>query len=213
MTGRELENNKVYLIGEVKTQYTLNHEAYGEKFYMIEVAVERTSGYMDLIPVLVSDRLTDTADDHAGEYIEIHGQIRTFNMHEKDKNRLIVCVFAKDIRFLGDEDSFSPTNDIYLDGYICKPTVYRETPLGKEIADILLAVNRPYKKSDYIPCICWGRNARWASGLEVGDRIKVRGRFQSREYQKRISENETETREAYEISIAVMEEANEEGTD
>ena len=154
---------------------------------------------------MVSERLLDVSQDYEGEYIEVSGQFRSYNRHEEKKNRLVLSVFAREISFVEQEDNSVKTNQIFLDGYICKPPVYRKTPLGREIADLLIAVNRPYGKSDYIPCICWGRNARYASAFQVGGHVLVWGRIQSREYVKKIAENETEKRTAYEVSVSKLE--------
>ena len=140
-----------------------------------------------------------------GLYIMVHGQFRSYNRHEEQKNRLVLSVFVREISFMEEEPDGTKTNSIWLDGYICKEPIYRKTPLGREIADLLLAVNRPYGKSDYIPCICWGRNARYASGFEVGEHVQLLGRIQSREYVKRISDTETEKRIAYEVSVSKLE--------
>ena len=146
--------------------------------------VKRLSDSEDRIPVMVSERLLDVTQDYVGEYIEIHGQFRSYNRHEEKHNRLVLSVFAREVRFVEEEDDSVPVNQIFLDGYIYKPPVYRKTPLGREIADLLMAVNRPYGKSDYIPCICWGRNARYASAFAVGGHVLIWGRIQSREYVK-----------------------------
>lgn len=167
--------------------------------------VKRLSDSEDRIPVMVSERLVDVTQDYVGQYVEIHGQFRSYNRHEEKHNRLVLSAFARELKFLEEEDSLAPVNQIFLDGYICKPPVYRKTPLGREIADLLLAVNRPYGKSDYIPCICWGRNARYASAFEVGGHVLIWGRIQSREYMKRIGENETQKRIAYEVSVSKLE--------
>ena len=143
--------------------------------------------------------------DYTGEFIMASGQFRSYNWHEEQKNRLVLSVFVREISFMEEEPDGSKTNSILLDGYICKEPIYRKTPLGREIADLLLAVNRPYGKSDYIPCICWGRNARYASGFEVGEHVQVLGRIQSREYVKKLSETETEKRDAYEVSVSKLE--------
>ena len=153
---------------------------------MTELLVKRLSDSEDRIPVMVSERLVDVTQDYIGEYVEIHGQFRSYNRHEEKHNRLVLSVFSRELKFVEEEDETVPVNQIFLDGYICKPPVYRKTPLGREIADVLLAVNRPYGNSDYIPCICWGR-------------------IQSREYMKRIGENETEKRVAYEVSVSKLE--------
>ena len=172
---------------------------------MMDILVKRLSDSEDRIPVMVSERLIDVTQDYVGEYIEIHGQFRSYNRHEEKRNRLVLSVFAREVEFVEEEEETLPANQIFLDGYICKPPVYRKTPLGREIADLLMAVNRPYGKSDYIPCICWGRNARYASAFEVGGHVLIWGRIQSREYMKRISENETAKRMAYELSVCEVE--------
>ena len=205
MTEKMIENNKVSVIGEIVSDFTFSHEVFGEGFYMMDILVKRLSDSEDRIPVMVSERLIDITQDYVGEYIEIHGQFRSYNRHEEKRNRLVLSVFAREVKFVGEEDDSMPVNQIFLDGYICKPPVYRKTPLGREIADILLAVNRPYGKSDYIPCICWGRNARYASNFDVGEHVRIFGRIQSREYVKKLSETQTETRIAYEVSVSKLE--------
>lgn len=172
---------------------------------MVDVLVKRLSNSDDRIPLMISERLIDVTQDYEGEYIMVSGQFRSYNRHEEQKNRLVLSVFVREVEFVEEEMDGAKTNSILLDGYICKAPVYRKTPLGREIADLLLAVNRPYGKSDYIPCICWGRNARYASGFEVGAHVQVLGRIQSREYIKKISEIETEKRIAYEVSVSKLE--------
>ena len=192
-------------MGRIATGFTFSHQVFGEGFYMMDILVKRLSDSEDRIPVMVSERLIDITQDYVGEYIEIHGQFRSYNRHEEKRNRLVLSVFAREVKFVEEGEESIPVNQIFLDGYICKPPVYRKTPLGREIADLLMAVNRPYGKSDYIPCICWGRNARYASAFEVGGHVLIWGRIQSREYMKRISENETEKRIAYEVSVSKLE--------
>jgi single-stranded DNA-binding protein len=167
--------------------------------------VERLSESSDLIPLMVSERLIDVTEDLKGYYVAINGQFRSYNRHEERKNKLVLSVFAREIEFVDEIEESSKTNQIFLDGYICKEPIYRKTPLGREIADLLLAVNRPYGKSDYIPCICWGRNARYASGFMVGERCGVWGRIQSREYVKKLDEENIEKRTAYEVSVSKLE--------
>ena len=150
---------------------------------------------------MVSERLIDVSQDYTGEFIMVSGQFRSYNRHDEVKNRLVLSVFAREIEFVEEELDGAKTNNILLDGYICKLPVYRKTPLGREIADLLSAVNRPYGKSDYIPCICWGRNARYASSFEVGEHVQITGRIQSREYVKKLTEERTERRVAYEVSV------------
>ena len=205
MSDKIIENNQVTIMGKVATEFSFSHEVFGEGFYMVEVEVKRLSNSEDRIPLMISERLIDVTQDYTGEYIMVHGQFRSYNRHEEQKNRLVLSVFVREISFMEEEPDGTKTNSIWLDGYICKEPIYRKTPLGREIADLLLAVNRPYGKSDYIPCICWGRNARYASGFEVGEHVQLLGRIQSREYVKRISDTETEKRDAYEVSVSKLE--------
>lgn len=189
-------------MGEIVSEFRYSHEVFGEGFYMVEIAVNRLSNYADYIPLMISERLIDTEQDYTGQLIHVTGQFRSYNRHEEKKNRLVLSVFVRELEFLDEIDENEKTNQIFLDGYICKAPIYRKTPLGREIADVLLAVNRSYGKSDYIPCICWGRNARFAAGFEVGSHIQMYGRIQSREYVKKIGEDETERRVAYEVSVS-----------
>ena len=205
MSDKVIENNQVSVSGEIVSGFTFSHEVFGEGFYMVDILVRRLSDSADQIPVMISERLIDVSGDYVGEYIRIGGQFRSYSRHEEKKNRLVLSVFAREVEFLDGEMENAKTNQIFLDGYICKPPVYRKTPLGREIADLLIAVNRPYGKSDYIPCICWGRNARFASGFEVGGHAQIWGRIQSREYVKKLSETESERRIAYEVSVSKLE--------
>ena len=205
MSDKVIENNQVTIMGQVASEFEFSHEVFGEGFYIVEVLVKRLSNSCDRIPLMVSERLIDVTQDYTGEFIMASGQFRSYNRHEEQKNRLVLSVFVREISFMEEEPDGSKTNSILLDGYICKEPIYRKTPLGREIADLLLAVNRPYGKSDYIPCICWGRNARYASGFEVGEHVQVLGRIQSREYVKKLSETETEKRVAYEVSVSKLE--------
>ena len=205
MADKIIENNQVQIMGEIVSQFTFSHQVFGEGFYLVDVCVKRLSESEDIIPVMISERLVDVTQDYEGEYILVTGQFRSYNRHEEKKNRLVLSVFAREITFVEEEDDSVKSNQIYLYGYICKPPVYRKTPLGREIADLLIAVNRPYGKSDYIPCICWGRNARYASAFAVGGHVLVWGRIQSREYMKRLNETESEKRVAYEVSVSKLE--------
>lgn len=205
MTDKVIENNQVTVMGEIVSDFSYSHEIFGEGFYMVDVKCKRLSESYDIIPVMVSERLIDVTDSYIGSLICVVGQFRSYNRHEEHKNRLVLSVFAREINFIEEMEESSKTNQIFLDGYICKEPVYRKTPLGREIADLLLAVNRPYGKSDYIPCICWGRNARYASNFEVGERCLVWGRIQSREYMKKLSDEELEKRIAYEVSVSKLE--------
>ena len=190
--NRVVENNQVTISGKIVSEFKFSHELFGEKFYFMDVKIPRLSGSSDVLPIMVSDRLMDVNQDYDGEIVNVAGQFRSYNRHEEQKNRLILSVFATEIVFVDEIEEGVRSNQIYLEGFICKEPIYRKTPLGREITDILIAVNRPYGKSDYIPCICWGRNARFASGLEVGTRCIVKGRIQSREYMKKISEEQSE---------------------
>lgn len=205
MSDKIIENNQVIIMGEVASKFEFSHEVFGEGFYMVDIKVKRLSNSDDIIPLMVSERLIDVTKYFTGESIEATGQFRSYNKHEDEKNRLVLSVFVREILFVEEELDGTKSNTIILDGYICKAPIYRKTPLGREIADLLLAVNRPYGKSDYIPCICWGRNARFASSFQVGDHVQVLGRIQSREYVKRISDLESEKRVAYEVSVGKLE--------
>lgn len=166
--------------------------------------MSRLSELSDIIPLMVSERLVDVTENCVGRLVETSGQFRSYNRHEGLKNKLVLSVFVREWEFVDENPEAGKTNQIYLDGFICKAPIYRKTPLGREIADLLIAVNRPYGKSDYIPCIAWGRNARFAEGMEVGTRLQIEGRIQSREYQKQISDDEYETRTAYEVSVSKL---------
>lgn len=205
MADKIFENNQVSIVGTIVSDFRYSHEVYGEGFYMVDVSVNRLSNFVDIIPVMVSERIVDVTENYDGRLIYVQGQFRSYNRHEEKKNRLVLSVFARELEFIEEESDELKSNQIYLDGYICKEPIYRKTPLGREIADLLIAVNRSYGKSDYIPCICWGRNARFASGFEVGSHVEIWGRIQSREYVKKISEDETEKRIAYEVSVSKIE--------
>lgn len=205
MSEKVIENNKVCVIGEVVSGFTFSHEVFGEGFYITEIRVNRLSDQVDVIPLMVSERLMDVNEDYRGTFVKAEGQFRSYNRHEGNKNRLILSVFVREVELVEEYTDYTKTNQIFLDGFICKEPVYRKTPLGREIADLLIAVNRPYGKSDYIPCIAWGRNARFASGFEVGERIRIWGRVQSREYTKKLDETESEKRVAYEVSVSKLE--------
>ena len=205
MLDKVIENNRVCIIGEIVSEFTFSHEVFGEGFYIANVSVNRLSDMVDVIPLMISERLIDVTKDYRGMKIEVAGQFRSYNRHEGTKNKLVLSIFVRELRFIEEDEmpeEQSKSNQIVLDGFVCKPPIYRKTPLGREIADILVAVNRPYGKSDYIPCIAWGRNARFAGGLEVGSHLQVSGRVQSREYTKKIGEDEVERRVAYEVSVS-----------
>lgn len=200
-----IKNNQVTIMGQVVTGFKFSHEVFGEGFYIMEVMVKRLSNTFDRIPLMISERLIDVTQDYVGEYIMATGQFRSYNRNEEQKNRLVLSVFVREISFMEEEPDDSKANNILLDGYVCKEPIYRKTPMGREIADLLLAVNRPYGKSDYIPCICWGRNARYISNFGIGEHVRISGRIQSREYKKKISDTEIELRTAYEVSVSKLE--------
>lgn len=201
-----IQNNSVTLIGEVVSGFTFSHEVRGEAFYLVNLAVKRLSEQADIIPLTISERLIDVTADCMGRTLEVAGQFRSFNQQGENKKRLILSVFVRDVFFLEEEfTDYTKSNSIILRGFLCKSPVYRKTPLGREIADLLLAVNRPYGKSDYIPCIAWGRNAKYASELFVGTGMEIYGRIQSREYTKKLSETNIVTHTAYEVSVSNLE--------
>ena len=197
------ENNTVVIAGTITEGCVFSHEVYGEGFYTFRISSERLSDRADILPVTVSERLIDKELLQVGVKVDITGQLRSYNNYNSKKNRLVLTVFAREIRLMEKEEEKNE-NQIFLNGFICKAPIYRKTPFGREISDILVAVNRDYNKSDYIPCIAWGRNARYMANLEVGANIKVWGRVQSRVYQKRIGE-EVEERVAYEVSVSKIE--------
>lgn len=199
-------NNKIYLEGEVSSELEFSHEMYGEGFYTFNIEVPRLSDAKDTLYITVSERLISGMGIRIGSKIIVEGQLRSYNKFVDGANRLILTVFARNISPC-EERSKNP-NQIFLDGFICKQPVYRTTPFGREISDMLLAVNRSYNKSDYIPTIAWGRNSRFCKTLNVGDNIRIWGRLQSREYQKKLSEEEVIKKTAYEVSISKMERVN-----
>lgn len=197
-------NNTAKVCGIVEDEIVFNHEIYGERFFTFTLKIPRLSGNYDKIKIMVSERLLSDDRLNIGDFVEINGQFRSYNSNENGTNKLILTVFAKDISHTQQDECKNP-NLLYLNGYICKEPVYRTTPFGREITDLLLAVNRTYNKSDYIPVIAWGRNARYCKNFKVGDNIKIWGRIQSREYQKKINDDETITKTAYEVSINKLE--------
>ena len=198
------ENNVITLVGKIVSERRFSHEVYGEGFYIFDLEVPRLSDNSDIIPVTVSERIL-TDEYQIGTKIKVDGQFRSYNNYENEKNKLVLTVFVKDLKIAAPEDDESNPNEIILNGFICKKPIYRTTPFGREISDILLAVNRAYNKSDYIPCIAWGRNARYCQNLEVGENIKLWGRIQSRQYEKKFEDGTSEIRRAYEVSVCKME--------
>ena len=211
------ENNHLILVGKIVSEQKYSHEIYGEKFYKIDLEVIRLSTNTDIIPITISERLMPGIDLSIGKSVKVEGQFRSYNNYENERNRLILTVFAKEITEVNSDEENEVTNEVTLIGYICKKPIYRQTPFGREIADILLAVNRAYNKSDYIPCIAWGRNARFCQNIDVGTEVKIIGRVQSRTYEKKYEDGTSETKVAYEVSIASMEiiqeEKNEEASE
>lgn len=199
-----LEGNSAHLTGQVLSELVFNHRTYGEAFYVFSLGVVRKSGYRDEIRVMVSERLVWNMNLEEGDSVRVSGQIRTYNQETDGKNHLHVVVFVREIEKV--DELQHDENRIYLEGYICKPTVRRASPLGREICDIMLAVNRMYNKSDYIPCIAWGRNAAFGGELQVGDKLLIEGRIQSRPYKKRDEEGMVTEKVAYEVSVLKMEE-------
>ena len=198
----EITNNKVKLTGTVVSEPEFIYEVYGEQFFNLFLEVKRISGVADIVPLTISERLFNLEDKFTGTVVRVSGQFRSFNKHEENKNRLVLSVFVREIeRVVNDYDE---ENEIEIDGFVCKDPVYRKTPLGREIADILFAVNRSYGKSDYIPCIVWGRNAVYTSGLPVGTHLKLTGRIQSRGYVKMYEDGTEEQRTAYEVSVSII---------
>ena len=214
MSTNYLENNYLTLVGKVTGEKKFSHEIYGERFYIFNLTIPRLSGNADIIPITVSERLIKEETLNEGKKLLVKGQFRSYNSYENEKNRLILTVFAKDIVELEENDQEEEnemvrkdtiTNEVVLVGFICKKPIYRQTPFGREISDLLLAVNRAYNKSDYIPCIAWGRNARFCQNLEVGSQVKVVGRVQSRTYEKKHEDGTIENRVAYEVSVGSLE--------
>ena len=231
MDTNYLENNYLTLVGKVSSEKKLSHEIYGERFYSFDLNIPRLSGSADVIPVTASERLFTDEMLEMGTKLMIKGQFRSYNSYENEKNRLILTVFAKDMQKVEDEKENEEaenvdivengetadetrkeifrkdyvTNEVVLVGYICKKPIYRQTPFGREIADILLAVNRAYNKSDYIPSIAWGRNARFCQNLEVGTEVKIVGRVQSRNYEKKLEDGTILKKVAYEVSVGSLE--------
>ena len=210
------ENNHIILVGKVTSDKSFSHEIYGEKFYVFNLNVPRLSGNDDVIPVTMSERLMPNGELPIGTKITVEGQFRSYNNYNNGRNKLVLTVFAKEVTLLEDQESEIEakkdfiSNEVTLIGYICKKPVYRQTPFGREIADLLVAVNRAYNKSDYIPCIAWGRTARYCENMEVGTEIKLVGRVQSRAYEKKYEDGTVEQKVAYEVSVNSLEIINEE---
>jgi len=200
MINLKEDTNIVNLRGELGEELTFSHEIFGEKFYSAEIKIHRLSDTYDVLPITISERLLQEVNLNENNLVDVVGQLRSYNKNMDNRNKLVLTVFAREIKSV-DGEAKDP-NNIFLDGYICKDPIYRKTPLGREIADLLVAINRPYNKSDYIPSIVWGRNAKFAKNLKVGDRIQMWGRVQSRDYEKKLESGDVEKRVAYEVSIS-----------
>lgn len=206
--SENVTSNIVKLRGVVEKELEYSHEIFGEKFYTLYMRVDRLSGTTDLLPVAIPRRIINPEKTYKGKNMEVHGQLRTYNCHDGAKDRLIISVSAKEIKFFEHEEENETgrnNNSVRLEGYLCKEPTYRITPLGREISDILLAVNRSYGKTDYIPCITWGVDARRTSYMGIGTRVAITGRMQSREYVKHLEDEVAEIRTAYEISVKEIE--------
>lgn len=204
MTNSTIDNNRVIVAGKMMEELEFSHSIYGEGFYKAFIGSPRLSDESDVLPITISERLLEGIELNKEDELTIQGQLRSYNMKVDGQNKLILVIFSRDLKISIDEKMSKNPNQIFLDGYICKNPMYRTTPFGREITDLLIAVNRPYNKSDYIPCIAWGRNARFSQNLEVGQRIKLWGRIQSRKYQKKFSDGEVVNKTAYEVSISKM---------
>jgi primosomal replication protein N len=207
MEGRKMINikedtNVVNMLGEITEELKVSHEIFGEKFYTAKIKIKRLSDSEDILPITVSERLIGDLNMDIGKKVEVSGQLRSYNKVIDGKNKLILTIFARELAFVDSENK--DPNNIFLDGYVCKSPIYRKTPLGREITDLLLAVNRAYNKSDYIPSIAWGRNAKFCKNLKVGDRVQLWGRIQSRQYEKKIEDGEIDVKVAYEVSVSKM---------
>ena len=195
----EETGNYLHLSGILTEAPVYGHEVFGEKFYYATLSVPRLSGAEDLLPITLSERLMEGASLEVGTPLCLEGQLRSYNKVIEGVGRLLITGFAQ--RLL-DPDTEENPNQVQLTGALCKLPSYRTTPFGREIADLMLAVNRAYGKSDYIPCITWGRTARFASHLKVGDKVTILGRFQSRAYQKQLADGTIIGKTAYEVSVS-----------
>jgi len=204
------QNNSLILVGKVTSEKEFSHEIYGESFYSFNLEIPRLSGTADIIPITISERLITNFDLKIGKEVVVEGQFRSYNTYENTKSRLILTVFVKEIKEKNDEEEIKVPNEVQLVGHVCRKPIYRKTPFGREISDILLAVNRAYNKSDYIPCIAWGRNARFCADMETGTEIKIVGRVQSRAYEKKHEDGTVENKTAYEVSVSSLELINKE---
>ncbi|SJZ55146.1 Single-strand binding protein family protein [Garciella nitratireducens DSM 15102] len=209
MGNNEMDTNKVIIAGKIKNELEFSHSIYGEAFYNTYIEISRLSDIKDVLPISVSERLIQGKKLKVGDYVSVEGQLRSYNKMINGNNKLVLLIFVKELELISSREEIENPNQIYLDGFICKSPSYRTTPFGREITDLLVAVNRPYNKSDYIPCIAWGRNARFCGNLKIGQHLNLWGRIQSREYQKKYPTGEIVNKVAYEVSISKMELLNE----
>lgn len=206
MINSKCESNVATVSGKIISEPVFGHEVYGEGFYYFDIQVKRLSDSHDIIPITVSERLADCSEYKIGRYIEVDGQFRSYNaVQDNGATKLMLTVFARDVIFCEETERETDTNSVELNGYVCKPPIYRTTPFNREITDFLLAVNRSYNKSDYIPCIAWGRNARFCGKRTVGENVRVMGRMQSRTYQKKFPDGTVLDKVAYEVSVSQIE--------
>ncbi|CEO13527.1 single-stranded DNA-binding protein [Paraclostridium sordellii] len=207
MMNLKEDTNIVNLRGELGEELAFSHEIFGEKFYSAKIKIHRLSDTYDTLPITISERLLQEIDLNKNNLVDVVGQLRSYNKNIDNRNKLVLTVFVRELNLVKEEAK--DPNSIFLDGYICKNPIYRKTPLGREITDLLVAINRPYNKSDYIPSIVWGRNAKFAKNLEVGDRVQMWGRVQSRDYEKKLEDGTIEKRVAYEVSISKIKKLDE----
>lgn len=191
------DTNRAQLSGKVLAPLQYSHTAYDIDFFSGKLCCRRLSGKEDILPFLVPASMTELL--HTGEVL-LRGQIRSYNEYSPEGTHLRLKLFVR--QCVG--QSVGDCNTVLLEGHICKKPVYRETPFGRQITDLLLAVNRAHGKSDYIPVIVWGKNAQFARELQVGQKIRAEGRFQSRSYEKQLSDGASEQRTAYEISASTI---------
>ena len=198
------QNNKVFVRGTIVSNYKFSHQYKDEKFYLFDLEVERKSGVLDILPVLVSERLVDVTEKIIGRTANIWGEFRSHNLHEEEKTKLILNIFCLEIEFCKNLEDYDNNNKIEIQGFICKTPIYRTTPLGKRVADLLIAVNGQYSRSSYIPCLVWGRNAIFSQKLDVGTKLSLTGRIQSRNYEKKMPDGSLQSRTAYEVSAYIL---------
>ncbi len=197
----ENPNNRMIACGKLEGAPVLSHEVMNEPFYTGTLVVKRLSGAVDRLPITLPGKLIADAHLPLDALLLVSGQVRSYNKVVEGAGRLMVTLFVQSLSLTNDNETM---NRVELTGALCKPPIYRSTPFGREICDMMIAVNRAFGKSDYIPCIAWGRNAQYASRFRVGDRVRVTGRLQSREYQKLTDNGEYVVRNAFEVSAFTL---------